>query len=42
MLTGLKMVDSMIPIGRGQRQLCIGDMKLGKTSIAIDAIITQR
>jgi F0F1-type ATP synthase alpha subunit len=42
MLTGLKMVDSMIPIGRGQRELVIGDMKLGKTSIAIDTIINQR
>ena len=40
--TGLKAVDAMIPIGRGQRQLIIGDRKTGKTSIAIDAIINQR
>ncbi len=40
--TGIKAVDAMIPIGRGQRQLIIGDRKTGKTSIAIDAIINQR
>ena len=40
--TGLKSVDSMIPIGRGQRELIIGDRQTGKTSIAIDAIIDQR
>ncbi|MBQ6693985.1 MAG: F0F1 ATP synthase subunit alpha [Bacteroidaceae bacterium] len=40
--TGLKSVDSMIPIGRGQRELIIGDRQTGKTSIAIDAIINQR
>ena len=38
MLTGLKAIDSMIPIGRGQRELIIGDRQTGKTSIAIDAI----
>jgi len=42
MLTGIKSVDSMIPIGRGQRELIIGDRQTGKTSIAIDAIINQR
>ena len=40
--TGLKAIDSMIPIGRGQRELIIGDRQTGKTSIAIDAIINQR
>ncbi len=40
--TGLKSVDSMIPIGRGQRELIIGDRKTGKTAIAIDAIINQK
>ena len=40
--TGLKAIDAMIPIGRGQRQLIIGDRKTGKTSIAIDAIINQK
>ncbi|MBR2637534.1 MAG: F0F1 ATP synthase subunit alpha [Bacteroidaceae bacterium] len=40
--TGLKSVDSMIPIGRGQRELIIGDRQTGKTAIAIDAIINQR
>lgn len=40
--TGLKAVDSMVPIGRGQRQLIIGDRGLGKTAIAIDAIINQK
>ncbi len=40
--TGLKSVDSMIPIGRGQRELIIGDRQTGKTSIAIDTIINQR
>src|ERR1700733_691697 len=39
MLTGLKAIDSMIPIGRGQRELIIGDRQTGKTSIAIDTII---
>ena len=40
--TGLLAIDSMIPIGRGQRELIIGDRKAGKTAIAIDAIINQR
>ncbi|WP_304246740.1 F0F1 ATP synthase subunit alpha [Parabacteroides gordonii] len=40
--TGIKAVDAMIPIGRGQRELIIGDRQTGKTSIAIDAIINQR
>ncbi|MDO9154090.1 MAG: F0F1 ATP synthase subunit alpha [Paludibacter sp.] len=40
--TGLKAIDAMIPIGRGQRELIIGDRQTGKTSIAIDAIINQR
>ncbi len=40
--TGLKAIDSMIPIGRGQRELIIGDRQIGKTAIAIDTIINQR
>ena len=40
--TGLKAVDAMIPIGRGQRELIIGDRQTGKTTIAIDTIINQR
>jgi F-type H+/Na+-transporting ATPase subunit alpha len=40
--TGIKAIDSMTPIGRGQRQLIIGDRKTGKTSIAVDTIINQR
>lgn len=40
--TGLKAVDAMTPIGRGQRELIIGDRKTGKTAVAIDAIINQR
>lgn len=40
--TGIKAIDSMIPIGRGQRELIIGDRALGKTAIAIDTIINQR
>ncbi len=42
MLTGLKAVDSMIPIGRGQRELIIGDRQTGKTAIALDAIINNQ
>ena len=42
MMTGLKAIDSMIPVGRGQRELIIGDRKTGKTAIAIDAIINQK
>ncbi|MDD5031441.1 MAG: F0F1 ATP synthase subunit alpha [Patescibacteria group bacterium] len=40
--TGIKAVDAMIPIGRGQRELIIGDRQIGKTAIAIDAIINQK
>lgn len=40
--TGLKAIDTMIPIGRGQRQLIIGDRQTGKTAIAIDAVLNQR
>jgi F-type H+-transporting ATPase subunit alpha len=40
--TGIKSIDSMIPIGRGQRELIIGDRKTGKTAIAVDTIINQR
>ncbi|MCX6792558.1 MAG: F0F1 ATP synthase subunit alpha [Candidatus Falkowbacteria bacterium] len=40
--TGIKAIDSMIPIGRGQRELIIGDRQLGKTAIAIDTIINQK
>ena len=39
---GLKAVDSMVPIGRGQRELIIGDRQTGKTAIALDAIINQK
>jgi F-type H+/Na+-transporting ATPase subunit alpha len=42
MLTGLKAIDSMIPIGRGQRELIIGDRQTGKTAIAVDTIINNR
>ena len=42
MLTGLKAIDSMIPIGRGQRELIIGDRQTGKTAIAIDTIINNK
>jgi F-type H+-transporting ATPase subunit alpha len=42
MLTGLKAIDSMIPIGRGQRELIIGDRQTGKTAIAIDSIINSK
>ena len=41
-LTGLLAIDAMVPIGRGQRELIIGDRKTGKTAIAIDAIVNQR
>ncbi|MBN0985819.1 F0F1 ATP synthase subunit alpha [Amphritea pacifica] len=40
--TGLKSIDAMVPIGRGQRELIIGDRQIGKTAIAIDAIINQK
>ena len=42
MLTGLKAVDAMTPVGRGQRELIIGDRQVGKTAIAIDSIISQK
>lgn len=42
LMTGLKIIDSMIPIGKGQRELIIGDRQIGKTAIAIDTIINQR
>ena len=42
MQTGLKAIDSLIPIGRGQRELIIGDRQTGKTSIAVDAILNQK
>ncbi|MBZ0257182.1 F0F1 ATP synthase subunit alpha, partial [bacterium] len=42
LMTGLKAIDSMIPIGRGQRELIIGDRGTGKTAVAIDAIINQK
>jgi F-type H+-transporting ATPase subunit alpha len=42
MQTGIKAVDSLVPIGRGQRELIIGDRQTGKTAVAIDAIINQR
>src|SRR3989339_771165 len=40
--TGIKAIDAMIPVGRGQRELIIGDRQTGKTAIAIDAIINQK
>ena len=40
--TGLKAIDSMVPVGRGQRELIIGDRQTGKTAVAIDAIINQK
>ncbi|MEM7622300.1 MAG: F0F1 ATP synthase subunit alpha [Planctomycetota bacterium] len=42
MQTGIKAIDAMIPIGRGQRELIIGDRKTGKTAVAVDAIINQK
>ena len=42
MQTGLKAIDSMVPIGRGQRELIIGDRQTGKTAVAIDTIINQK
>lgn len=42
MQTGIKAIDSMIPVGRGQRELIIGDRKTGKTAVAIDTIINQK
>ncbi|MBO7380234.1 MAG: F0F1 ATP synthase subunit alpha, partial [Neisseriaceae bacterium] len=40
--TGLKSIDSMVPIGRGQRELIIGDRQTGKTAVALDAIVNQK
>ena len=40
--TGLKSIDSMVPIGRGQRELIIGDRQTGKTAVAVDTIINQK
>merc|ERR1712225_206265 len=42
MMTGLKAVDSLVPVGRGQRELIIGDRQTGKTAVALDAIINQK
>ena len=42
MQTGLKAVDSLVPIGRGQRELIIGDRQTGKTAVAIDTILNQK
>ena len=42
MMTGLKAVDAMVPIGRGQRELIIGDRQTGKTAVAIDTILNQK
>ena len=42
LLTGIKIIDSVLPIGRGQRELIVGDKKLGKTTIALDALINQK
>ena len=41
-MTGIKSIDAMIPIGRGQRELIIGDRQTGKSTVAIDAIINQK
>jgi F-type H+-transporting ATPase subunit alpha len=40
--TGIKAIDSMIPVGRGQRELIIGDRQTGKTAVALDTIVNQR
>jgi len=42
LFTGIKAVDALVPIGRGQRELIIGDRQTGKTAIAIDAIMNQK
>ena len=42
MQTGLKSIDSLVPIGRGQRELIIGDRQTGKTAVAVDTIINQK
>ena len=40
--TGIKVIDAIIPIGRGQRELIIGDRQTGKTAIAVDTILNQK
>ncbi len=40
--TGIKAIDALVPIGRGQRELIIGDRQTGKTTVAVDTIISQR
>ena len=42
MQTGLKAIDALVPVGRGQRELIIGDRQTGKTAVAIDTIINQK
>ena len=42
METGIKVIDALVPIGRGQRELIIGDRQTGKTTLAVDAIINQK
>ena len=42
MQSGLKAIDSLVPIGRGQRELIIGDRQTGKTAVAVDTIINQK
>lgn len=42
MQSGIKSIDSMVPIGRGQRELIIGDRQTGKTAVALDTIINQK
>ena len=42
LLTGIKIIDLLIPIGKGQRELIVGDRQIGKTSIALDTIINQK
>lgn len=42
MQTGLKAVDALVPIGRGQRELIIGDRQTGKTAVALDCILNQK
>ncbi|NIR61979.1 MAG: F0F1 ATP synthase subunit alpha, partial [Gammaproteobacteria bacterium] len=42
MATGIKAIDAMIPIGRGQRELIIGDRQTGKTAVCIDTILNQK
>ena len=42
MLSGIKAIDAMIPVGRGQRELIIGDRQTGKTAVAIDTILNQK